>query len=93
MLEKPLNNSIARGLISGCVVLFLAIPLAFVIHLVNYVSTDNPERGIVILAAIFAIILVSTLVMCWILRIWRNEPSELGLVFIATICVILISIY
>ncbi len=93
MVEKLLNNFFSKGLVLGCVVLISAIPLAFLVHFVNYSSTDNLEKGIMILGVIFAIILLLPIIACWMFRLWRNEPSKLGLVLVATICVILISIY
>ncbi|MHC4706381.1 MAG: hypothetical protein ACYS8I_04750 [Planctomycetota bacterium] len=93
MVEKLPDNSSPRGLVTGCVVLIAAIPLAYLIHIVSYSSADNPEKGIMVLGAIFAIIVLLPLIACWKFRLWRDEPSKLGLILIATICALLISIY
>ncbi len=93
MLEKLYKNFASKGFVLGIVVLISAVPLVFLIHFVNKSSRDNPEKGIMILGAIFAVILLLPIIAGWILNFGREKPLNLGLVLVTTICVILLSIY
>lgn len=93
MVEKLSDNSGPRGSVIGCVALLAAVPLAYLIHMVSCSSADNPEKGMIILGAILTLIALLPIAACLKVSRWRSEPSKLGLILVATICVILISVY
>jgi hypothetical protein len=93
MIGKLSDNSALGGSLIGCALLVAAVPLAYLIHMVSSSSADNPERGMIVLGAIFALIALLPIIACLKFSPWRDRPSQLGLVLVATVCVLLLSVY
>src|SRR5262245_51865927 len=52
------SKSMLRCLVWGVIALCSAGPLAYVVHLINQTSPDNPERAVLFVGGLFAILLV-----------------------------------
>lgn len=93
MTDKTPEGFGLRELLMGCAALAAAVPVSFLVHSVSNAWADDPEKGIVIVAAILAAVSLMPVAACRILGCWRNRPSELGLLLLAAICVGLVSVY
>ena len=73
--------------------LFSAIPVAFLIHLINKAYPSQPERAVLGIGGLFAILLVFPSAAYLFSKRSETDLGKLGLIVLATIGVLLVSIY
>lgn len=92
-MEKAENISMTRNLIAGLLLLFSSVPIAFLIHLINNAFPHQPEKAAMMVGVLFAILFVLPSAFYLLFRLRSANPWRIALVLIATISVLLASIY
>ena len=70
-----------------------ALPLALIINVINSAWPDQPERGVTVVALLFAVMLALP-VACYLLARRRaDEEARLGLMALAILGVLLLAVY
>jgi hypothetical protein len=77
-----------------CIALFcLTIPLAYLMNYLSNIHDYHPERSVFVISQIFLVIMVLPIV-CYMLYKRRTAiPADLGLIVIATVATLLVSVY
>jgi len=86
-------KSAATDLLPGVLALLLAVPVAFLIYLVNDVFVDRPEKAVQTVAGLFAILLIIVLSVYLFVQRRSVNPWKCGLIVLGTTGVLLVSIY
>jgi len=82
-----------RDLLPGVLSLLSAVPVAYLIYFINETFTDRPERAVMIIGVLFAILFILPPAVYLISKRRLASPWRLGLILIATISVLLVSVY
>lgn len=85
--------STVRYVVLGLLALLTALPLAYLIHLINDAYQAQPEKAALVAAKLLVIIFVLPPALYLLFKRKSIEPSRLGLILLATVAVLLVSIY
>ena len=91
--NRTSQKSIMRDLLPGVLSLLSAAPVAYLIYIINQTFPNRPERAVMIVGVLFVILIVVPPAMYLISKRRSANPWRLGLIVIATICVLLVSVY
>jgi len=86
-------KSAVIDLVPGVLALLPAVPVAFLIHLINNALPDQPERAVQVVGGLFAILLALPPAVYLLVRRRSANPGRLGLIVLATVGVLLVSVY
>ena len=82
-----------RDLLPGVLSLLSAAPVAYLIYIINQTFLNRPERAVMIIGVLFVILIVVPPAIYLISKRRLANPWRLGLIVVATICVLLVSVY
>ena len=93
VVERAGVQSAVRDLVPGVLVLLQALPVALLIQLINHSLPDRPERAVQVVGVLFAILLALPPAVYLLVRRRAANPGRLGLIVLATVGVLLVSVY
>ena len=82
-----------RQLIFGVVVLILAVPVAYAMYRINSALTEQPEKAVQIIAAVFAVLGIVPPAVYIIAQRGSAKLADLSLIIIGTISTFLVACY
>jgi len=91
--NRTSQKSIMRDLLPGVLSLLSAVPVGISDLFINETFTDRPERAVMIIGVLFAILFILPPAVYLISKRRLASPWRLGLILIATISVLLVSVY
>lgn len=93
MMERAGVQSAVRDLVPGVLALLSALPVAFLIHLINEGLPDRPERAVQVVGGLFVILLTIPPAIYLLVRRRSADPGRLGLIVLATLSMLLVATY
>lgn len=91
--ETPAITSLVTDIIPGLLSFFLALIVAYLIYLINGFYDNYPERSVLVVLELFALILVIPTLIYIILKRRSVDQGSLALIILITVSLLLVSIY
>lgn len=92
-IHRASQNSAFGYLVPGVLAMLSAVGIAFFIHVVNQAWPDQPEKAVQVIGGSFAILLMLPPVIYLFVRRRLANPGLLGLILLATVSALLVSVY
>ena len=86
-------KSMMRDLFPGLLVLLSAMPVAYLIYLINETFPNQPERAGQIVGGLFVFLFIIPPAVYLLFQRRSTNPGKLGLIILASLGVLLVSIY
>ena len=87
------RKSVVRDLVPGTLMLLSAVPVAYLIYLINETFPNQPERAAQIVGGLFVFLFIIPPAVYLLFQRRSTKPGKLALIILASIGVLLVSIY